>query len=339
MMMPFFRPASTLIMCLHFVSIFFTTSAAGQSLQRNEEKAIAQLGNGIAAIAEGEIITFEEVRKSLDPMIPKLRLQARNEKEFQSMINDLSKDILQNIIDRILIVKEAENLGLVIPASYIDQEYESIIRNDFNGNRRQFLSYLESIGKNADSYREEVRKNLTVNVMRSRQRENLAQVSPEKIEEYYINHKIRFYQPAMIHLKQIILIAEGAQSLDQTIERAEIIVEQLDLGKSMQQLANQYGDKKYNRPNGDWGWVRRDDLRSELVDIAFQLNAGEYTQPIQIDNAVFILYAEAIKESMIQPISEVRDVIENMLNQAIAKETTEKWLTELRDKAYIRYYL
>lgn len=334
-----FRSTLSLVIGIHFVGFGCSLSAAELSGQKNEERSLAQLGNGIAAIAEGEIVTFEEVRKSLDPMIPKLRLQAVNETEFQSMINDLSKDILQNIIDRILIVKEAENLGLVIPASYIDQEYESIIRDDFNGNRRQFLSYLESMGKNADSYREEVRKNLTVNVMRSRQRENLAQVSPEKIEEYYINHKIRFYQPAMIHLKQIILIADNEQSLDQTIARAETIVEQLDLGHSIQQLANQYGNKQYNRPNGDWGWVRSEDLRLELAEIAFQLNAGEYTQPIQIDNAVFILYAEDIKESMIQPISEVRDIIENMLNQAIAKETTEKWLTELREKAFIRYFL
>ena len=333
------RPVLCLSACMNFVCMSSYLFAVDMAEQKNEVRTLAQLGNGIAAIAEGEIVTFEEVRKSLDPMIPKLRLQAKNESEFQSMISDLSKDILQNIVDRILIVKEAENLGLMIPASYIDQEYESIIRDDFNGNRRQFLAYLESVGKNSESYREDVRKKLTVNVMRSRQRENLAQVSPEKIEEYYINHKIRFYQPAMIHLKQIILIADETQTLDQTLARAETIVDQLDQGQSIQQLANQYGNKQFNRPNGDWGWVRRDDLRSELVEIAFQLDAGEYSKPIQIDNAVFILYAEAIKESMIQPISEVRDIIENILNQAIIKETTDKWLTELREKAYIRYFL
>ncbi|MAV39716.1 MAG: hypothetical protein CML12_03960 [Puniceicoccaceae bacterium] len=338
-MIPLLRPVFILITCIQLAGTNTSFSSTNPAEQRSEAIALAQLGNGIAAIAEGEIVTFEEVRKSLDPMIPKLRLQASNEEEFKTLINDLSKDILQNIIDRILIVKEAENLGIMIPASYIDQEYDSIIQNDFNGNRRQFLSYLDSLGKSADSYREEVRKNLIVNIMRSRQRENLAQVSPEKIEEYYINNKIRFYQPAMIHLKQIILIAENNQTVEETIKQGEVIVEQLSLGQSIQQLANQYGNKQYNRPNGDWGWVRREDLRSELVEIAFQLKAGEYTKPIQIDNAVFILYAEAIKESMIQPISEVRDIIENLLSQTIIKETTDNWLGKLREKAFIRYYL
>ena len=56
-------------------------------------------------IAEGEIITFEQLRKSLDPMVPKLRLQANSEAEFSQLIEKVSKDILQNIIDRIIIVK------------------------------------------------------------------------------------------------------------------------------------------------------------------------------------------------------------------------------------------
>ena len=103
-----------------------------------EEKL--HLGNGIAAIAEGEIVTFEQLRKSLDPIIPKLRLQAKNESEFSQLIDQASKDILQNIIDRIIIVNEAYNQGIQIPPSYIDEEYESIIKTDFNGNRSQFLA-------------------------------------------------------------------------------------------------------------------------------------------------------------------------------------------------------
>ena len=62
-----------------------------------------------------EIITFEEVRSSLDPLIPKIRLQSENEAEFKNLINQISRDLLQNKIDRIIIVKSAEKAGLPIP--------------------------------------------------------------------------------------------------------------------------------------------------------------------------------------------------------------------------------
>jgi hypothetical protein len=35
----------------------------------------------------------------------------------------------------------------------------------------------------------------------------------------------------------------------------------------------------------------------------------------------------------------VRDIIENVLVGEIARETQEKWLNELREDAYVRYFL
>jgi peptidyl-prolyl cis-trans isomerase SurA len=307
-----------------------TSSNQGQKLH---------LGNGIAAIAEGEIITFEQLRKSLDPMVPKLRLQANSEAEFTQLIEKVSKDILQNIIDRIIIVKEAYNQGIQIPPSYIDGEYESIIKTDFNGNRSQFLAYLNSTGQTQDEFREELKRNIIVNVMQSQNRKKQSQISPEKIEDFYVKNKIRFYQPELIHLKQIILIPKSGETMETVLETANEIIRQLDAGKPIHTLANTYGDRTFNRANGDWGWIKREDLRSELSEVAFDLNIGEYTQPIQLGEAVFILYAENIQNEKIQPISQVRDLIETNLSREIAQKALDEWLEDLRSKAYVRYFL
>ena len=328
--MPIYRH---IIFTLLLLSI--STHAIGSTSQ--EEKL--HLGNGIAAIAEGEIVTFEQLRKSLDPIIPKLRLQAKNESEFSQLIDQASKDILQNIIDRIIIVNEAYNQGIQIPPSYIDEEYESIIKTDFNGNRSQFLAYLKSIGQTQDEFREELKRNIIVSVMQSQNRKKQSQISPEKIEDFYVKNKIRFYQPELIHLKQIILIPKSGETIESVLETASDIVSQLDAGKPIHSLANTYGDKTLNRTNGDWGWIKREDLRSELSQIAFDLDIGEYTKPIQLGDAVFILYAENIQEEKIQPISEVREIIEKSLRQEIAQESVNLWLEDLRSKAYIRYFM
>ena len=322
--------------------IFLVLIASTSTIHANTSPDQGQklhLGNGIAAIAEGEIITFEQLRKSLDPMVPKLRLQANSEAEFTQLIEKVSKDILQNIIDRIIIVKEAYNQGIQIPPSYIDGEYESIIKTDFNGNRSQFLAYLNSTGQTQDEFREELKRNIIVNVMQSQNRKKQSQISPEKIEDFYVKNKIRFYQPELIHLKQIILIPKSGETMETVLETANEIVRQLDAGKPIHTLANTYGDKTFNRANGDWGWIKREDLRSELSEVAFDLNIGEYTQPIQLGEAVFILYAENIQNEKIQPISQVRDLIETNLSREIAQKAHDEWLEDLRSKAYVRYFL
>ena len=78
---------------------------------------------------------------------------------------------------------------------------------------------------------------------------------------------------------------------------------------------------------------------SNSSEIAFDLDIGEYTKPIQLGDAVFILYAENIQKEKIQPISEVREMIERSLRQEIAQESVNLWLEDLRSKAYIRYFM
>ena len=80
-------------------------------MHAQQDRDLIRLGNGIAAIAEGEIITLEQLRKELEPIIPRLRVEAKNEQEFAARIDQLSKEVLQNMIDRILIVKAAEEKG------------------------------------------------------------------------------------------------------------------------------------------------------------------------------------------------------------------------------------
>lgn len=323
---------------LNIFLILLSLSSSVWAQAVNKGEAQLHLGNGIAAIAEGEIITFEQLRKSLDPMIPKLRLQAKNESEFTQLIDSASKDILQNMIDRIIIVNEAFEQGIQIPPSYIDDEYESIINKDFNSNRSQFLAYLNSVGQTQDEFREELKKSIIINVMQSQNRKKQSQISPEKIEDFYVKNKIRFYQPELIHLKQIILMPKSGETIESVLEAANNIVSQLEAGEPIHTLANKYGDPSFNRTNGDWGWVKREDLKTELSTIAFDLAIGEHTQPIQLGDAVFILYAENLQEEKIQPISQVRDLIESVLDRQIAQESLEQWLVSLRSKAYIRYF-
>jgi peptidyl-prolyl cis-trans isomerase SurA len=42
---------------------------------------------------------------------------------------------------------------------------------------------------------------------------------------------------------------------------------------------------------------------------------------------------------MIQPVTEVRDAIENVLVGEIARETQDRWLQEVRENGYVRYFL
>ncbi len=322
-------------------TLFLSTSLlqVNLSAQQASEPELLRLGNGIAAIAEGQIITVEELRRELEPVIPRLRVESKNAQEFSKRIEELSKQVLQNMIDRIIIVKAAEEKGLLIPPSYIEQEYDDVLNRDFGGDRGRFLEYLKARGETARDFRTDIYKRVVVNVMRAETRRSQSEISPERIEEFYVKNKIRFYQSESLHLRQIILTPLADEGLVPLRQTAKKVIEELESGANFGDIARKYSQDEMSRRGGDWGWIERKDVRKELSDAAFALNAGEYSQPIELGGTIFILYAEDKREEMIQPVSQVRDIIENVLVGEIAREAQEKWLEGIRNESYIRYFM
>ena len=307
--------------------------------QNASDPELLRLGNGIAAIAEGQIITVEELRRELEPIIPRLRVEARNAQEFSKRIDELGKEVLQNMIDRIIIVKAAEEKGLLLPESYIDQEYDEVIDRDFGGDRGRFLEYLRARGETARDFRRNIYKRVVVNAMRAETRRSQSEISPERIEEFYVKNKLRFYQEEALHLRQVILTPMASEGLVPLRQTAKKVINELDNGANFGDIARKYSQDEMSRKGGDWGWIERKDIRKELSDIAFGLERNQYSQAIEMEGTIFILYAEDKREEMIQPVAQVRDIIENVLVGEIARETQEKWLNDLRNDAYVRYFL
>lgn len=319
-----------------FSAVLLQLNLAAQSQQDPE---LLRLGNGIAAMAEGQIITVEELRLELEPIIPRLRVESSNAQEFSRRIDELSKEVLQNMIDRIIIVKAAEEKGILIPPSYIDQEYDEVISRDFGGDRGRFLEYLKQRGETTRDFRADIYKRVVVNAMRAETRRSQSEISPERIEDFYVKNKLRFYQGEAMHLRQIILTPLADEGLVPLRQTAKQVISELDSGANFGDIARKYSQDEMSRRGGDWGWIERKDIRKELGDIAFGLEPGTHSQPIELSGTIFILYAENIREEMIQPISQVRDIIENVLVGEIARETQEKWLNDLRNEAYVRYFM
>jgi peptidyl-prolyl cis-trans isomerase SurA len=306
---------------------------------QEEDRSISRLGNSIAAIAEGQIITVEEIRTELEPILPRLRLESKTPEEFNKRLDEMSRQVLQNRIDRIIIVKAARDKGLIIPQSYIDSEYDEVIARDFDGDRGKFIRYLKERGETPRDYRKQIYERVAVNVMQRQNRKSETEVSPERIQEFYLSNKLRFYQEEAMRLRQIILTpAAGQIPADLQATTAEIM-QALEDGRNFGDLAREYSTDNRSRKGGDWGWIKKADIREELSTAAFALQPGEYSQPVTLGETTFILYCEEKREESIQPVSEVRGIIENILSGEIARETQERWLEDLREKAYIKYFI
>lgn len=293
---------------------------------------------GIAAEVENKIITFEEIRREMSPLIPRIRESARSRAEFTQRMQELYLEVLQNFIDRVLIVEEFRDKEYNLPQTYVENEFDRILIEDFENDRSRFLEYLESLGKNVREFRMDLRERIVVSVMRSEKRKSQSQISPERIEQFYNENKINFYEEEAVKLRIIMLRPLADENPDQMRQTIDRIFEDLNKGTSFEEVASKYSQDSRRESGGDWGWIQRPDLKEELSSIAFTLKTGAFSEAITLGEQIFILYIEDKRDEGIQPINEVRDRIEEILASQLERQSQQQWIERLRREAYIRYY-
>jgi len=295
--------------------------------------------NGIAAIAEDHIITVDDIRREVSPLIPEIQRQSRSEKEFNEKVESLQEDVIQNLIDRVLIVKDFyKDEKRHVPDSYIDNQIAETIINQFDGDRSKYLAYLRSRGISQKDYRKEQEEDMIYGYMKQQQAKSASTVSPVKIEAYYKENKDRFYQEDSVHLR-LIQIARGPDDTDDTLRtRANDVIAQLNAGTDFGDLARKYSQDSRKGKGGDWGWQRRSDLRKEFSDVIFTLEKGQHSDALVMPEGAFVLFAEDRKHAGSQSLDEVRPEIERALVQQGSRQATERWLEKLRRNAYVKHF-
>jgi peptidyl-prolyl cis-trans isomerase SurA len=312
------------------------------------EKAVSdrlnlQFANGIAAVVEEKIITVDDIRREIAPLLPQVQRESRNEREFNEKINALQDQIVQELIDRVLIVKEFyKDEKRRVPASFVDNQLAETIATQFDGDRSKFLAYLRGRGISQKDYRKEVEEDMIYGYMRQQQRKSATQVSPVRIQTFYDENKERFFQEDQVKLRLIQLTRTEGESDDALRTRAAAIDAQIKGGASFVDIARLYSQDSRRTKGGDYGWQRKSDLRKEFSDILFaesnSLGKGKSTDPIILPEGAFFLHVEDRKSAGIQPLDEVREQIERMLVQQYARQAQERWLEKLRRNGYVKHY-
>lgn len=310
------------------------STASAQTVHKVWEPPFEQ---GIAAIVEDHVITLQEMRREMAPLVSQVRQESRSMQEFDRKMSQLYLEVLDNLIDRVLILKEFQKKEFNIPSSVLEKQFDEILIEDFAGDRARLLESLEAQGKTMREFRKDLRERIIVSAMRGQMQRSTSAVSPERIQSYYDEHQLQFFEEASVHLRLILLrplADEPAAVLEQTAQR---IMGELDAGRPFAELAERFSQDGRADRGGDWGWISKDDIRAELAEVAFALEPGQYSEPILVGDQVFILYVEDKKPEGLRPLSDVREQIENILASRLAREAQEEWIERLRKDAYIKY--
>jgi peptidyl-prolyl cis-trans isomerase SurA len=299
-----------------------------------------RLVDGIAAVVNSNAITFGQVRellmfrqRSLAEMYDGEELRAEMKKSQDAALKDL--------IDRQLIIDYFNSEGFKIPSYVVEDRINTLIREEFGGDRQAFVRTLKAQGFSLGRFREIERDKIIVQAMRQRAVRSDFVISPDKVTDYYRKNVAQYSTPSEIKLSMIVLRPEddGSENPVETKRvMAKEIREKLAGGADFAGMAQMYSDDSTADFGGDWGWIDERTLTGSLSKIAFSLQPGALSDVVQIGDTFYIMKVEAKKPGVVQPLAEVRDEINKKLIEEERIRMQDRWIDTLREKAYVKIY-
>ena len=121
----------------------------------------AQVVDGIAAVVNGDVITYSQVRQLSAPREKLLRSQFTGQ-ELENKLQEVRKLALKDLIDRRLIIQAFKKESFQIPDHIVDQRVHDIVRESFGGDRNTFVKTLEAQNYSLGEFKEKEMERIIV---------------------------------------------------------------------------------------------------------------------------------------------------------------------------------
>jgi peptidyl-prolyl cis-trans isomerase D len=175
-------------------------------------------------------------------------------------------------------------------------------------------------GEHKDAFRTPEQRAITVATLRLDDIAASIAVPPEKLKSEYAARQDEFQTPEQRNIQQMLLPDEAS---------AKNAKAQLDDGKDFATVAKTLANA--DAASTDLGWVKRDDLPSELAAPAFALPKGKASDPIHTSFGWHILMVGDIKPGQMQSLDSVKDQLTKEIQRDQAGDAIAKTANDIDD--------
>ena len=254
----------------------------------------------------------------------RIRLKARFKGEaLQRRLLQKEYQVLNALIERKLQLQAAQTKGLTVT----DDEFRNALKQLPPDDQADAFSDQQ---KNT-----QLRDELLLQKLRNFEVRQHVMVPESEVRRYYQDHMDQFVDPPTYRLRQILMLPKPGQTIDEIMARAKSIEQALRTGEDFAELALQYSDGPEASRGGELGWVAHDELLEPLAQALKGMKPGDLSQPIETTLGSHIIALDEIKSAEPRPLDQVETEIKTRLYQQRIEERYQRWLADLKQKAYI----
>ena len=306
--------------------------AAAAYAQSKELSSSGVLLDSVAAVVNDGIVLRSEVESQMQTISERIQQQGQQ----LPPRNILRQQVLERLVLQEVQMQRADRLGIKVS----DEMVNSALAEVAQRNKIKFSdlpSTLEQQGVDYRAYRDDIRKEMTLSLLRQRDVLSRVYVSPREIDQCIAKRNSSPGIDNEFNLAHILVAIPNTATEQQIAERAakaQGVYERAKKGEDFAQLAIAYSDSGTALEGGALGWRKAGQLPSFVSDIIPGMKAGDVTEPIRTPSGLHIfkvLEVRGAEQAALVSQVHARHIL-MQTNEVEDDETIRQKLVKIRER-------
>jgi len=317
--------------------------AAAQQAAPAQQAAAAQKGptkiEQIAARVNADIILKSDVDREIELMRYEKSQQGGDAAQIARELQEDSKDVLRNLIDKALLVQIAKDAGLSAELDVQKTMEELRVDKKFATMDELEKAIIKDYG-DVDEFKNDIRTKFLTQQVVDHEVIGRIIITQEEMRKYYDEHQKEFDKPAGVRVSEITVLIDKRLP-DQVATQRKKIEEALAAvkkGDTFADVAEKYSEVSTAEKGGDIGFIAGDLKEQVNEDVAKALEGlgkNQTTDIVEFNDAFTIFKITDKHNGGILSYELAQNFIWNTLMNKLAPDKIREYLSKLREDGFV----
>ena len=289
-------------------------------------RAVDSSTDAIIAIVNDDVITLKDLRQYIAGIAGQLKIENKSPQEIQQIMGEYEQKGLDKLIEDKLVLAAANDKGIEVRDDIVDKRI-SEIKSRYPG-EDDFIKALNTEGMTVSDLLQKLLDQLTVKYEIDMEVRDKIFVNPQDVTAYYNNHLNDFNRKPSVNL-QSVFVAFDKYSKQEARSRADEARSRLLAGEDFDKVSQKYSNAS------SVGEIEKGQMVDNVENVVFNLKLGEVSDPVEVENGIYVFKVIGISPAKQQALAEVKDQIYGKLLDDQFQTKFKQWVDKLRQKAYV----
>jgi peptidyl-prolyl cis-trans isomerase SurA len=268
--------------------------------QTRELSSNGVLLDRIAAIVNDGIVLDSQLETQTEEITARLRQQNT---ELPPR-NVLRQQILERLVVEEIQVQRANKLGIQVSDEMLNGALDDVAKRN-NIGFAELPQALAQQGIDYRTFRDEIRRQMTLQLLRQRDVIGRINVSPRELEQFMARQQNAPDRNAEYNVSHILIsvpVSASPEQIEAREARAREVFTKAQSGDDFAQLAVTFSDSSTNIEGGSLGWRRGAQLPSILAEQIPKMKPGQTSEPIRTPSGFHLFRLNEVRGGVQQSV-------------------------------------